>query len=135
MSNVYMNDSLYREIILDHYKNPKNYGRLQNPDALFIKNNPFCGDEIGMEIIIGERRKAKGEKRISEIKFNGEGCAISIASASMLTENVLGKTIDQVNKMKKEDILDLLKIELSPTRLKCALLPLEVLHKTIHLLK
>lgn len=121
-------DNFYRENILDHYKNPKNFGKIKNPDFSSEENNPLCGDKIGMQIKCNVQNS---KRRINDIKFYGEGCAISVASASMLTEKVKGKTIKEVRKLKTDDILNLLGIELTPTRLKCALLPLEVLHKTI----
>lgn len=117
-------DDLYREIILDHYKNPKNYGKLNKSSSSFKKNNPLCGDEIGIDLKISS-------KKIQDIKFYGEGCAISIASASLLTEFVKGKNIDKIKRMGKDDVLKLLNVQLTPTRLKCAILPLEVLQKAI----
>lgn len=119
---------IYREIILDNYKYPRNFGRIKNPTVSSGQNNPSCGDDISMDIKIKS-------KIIEDIKFYGQGCAISIASASLLTENVLGKNTDEILKMDKKDILKLLGITLTPTRLKCALLPLEVLHKTISLIQ
>ena len=125
-------DYLYREVILDHFKNPRNYGKIKNPSASFSLYNPACGDKIEMQIKL-ETRNSKQENRIiEEIKFGGEGCAISTASASMLTEKVLGRNIIDVQKLKTEDILKMLGITLTPTRLKCALLPLEVLHKALN---
>ncbi|MBI2029568.1 iron-sulfur cluster assembly scaffold protein [Candidatus Gottesmanbacteria bacterium] len=119
---------IYREIILDNYNHPHNFGRILKPTVSSGQNNPSCGDDISMDIIVKNNL-------ITDIKFHGLGCAISIASASLLTENVLGKNIDQINMMNKDDILKLLGITLTPTRLKCALLPLEVLHKTISLIQ
>ncbi len=122
-------DDIYREIILDHFKNPRNFVKLKNPTSSFSLYNSACGDRITIEL-----RIANNESRIKiieNIKFNGEGCAISTASASMLTEKVLGKNIEEIKKLKTEDILKMLGITLTPTRLKCALLPLEVLHKAI----
>lgn len=123
-------DNFYREIILDHYKNPKNFGKLVNPSVSFSKNNPFCGDEIRIDL------KINSKKQVEAVKFSGVGCAISIAAASLLTEYVKKRTIGEVNKLKKGDMLRLLdNIELSPVRLKCALLPLEVLQKAISFYK
>lgn len=122
---------IYRENILDHYKNPRNFGRLEKPGASYEAGNPLCGDVIGMEIktIIHHPSSV-----IQDIRFWGEGCAISQASASMLTEKVKGKNLEEIKKIGKEEILKMLGIELSPVRLNCALLPLEVLQKTIALL-
>ena len=120
-------DDIYREIILDHFKNPRNFGKIKNPSASFSLYNSACGDRIEIQL------KIKNEKLkiIGDIKFTGEGCAISMASSSMLTEKVSGKDIEEVKKLKTSDILKMLGIELTPTRLKCALLPLEVLHKAL----
>lgn len=119
-------DDIYREIILDHFKNPRNFGKMKNPSASFSLYNSACGDKIEMSVRLKD-------KIIENIKFTGEGCAISIASASMLTEEVAGKSIDDTKKLAAEDILKMLGISLTPTRLKCALLPLEVLHKSLRL--
>jgi len=125
-------DSIYRENILDHYKNPRNFGRLDRFDVTAEEYNPFCGDRIGMDI---KWKMENGKWKIKEINFYGEGCAISMASASMLTENVKGKNLNDIKKLGTPDILKILGIDLTPTRLKCALLPLEVLHKTLALAK
>ena len=117
-------DDIYREIILDHYKNPRNFGKLDAPSGSFSLYNSACGDKIEIEI------EVKSEI-VKDIKFRGEGCAISMASASLLTENVIGKSIEEIKKMERKDILKLLGTELTPSRLKCALLPLEVLHKAL----
>ncbi|MCL4382954.1 MAG: iron-sulfur cluster assembly scaffold protein [Patescibacteria group bacterium] len=124
--------NLYKDRILDHYRKPRNFGRIVKPDASYEQENSFCGDRIGMEI----KLLTHNPKLITlgEIKFWGEGCAISQASASMLTEKVKGKSLGEIKKLGKEDILSMLGIELSPARLKCALLPLEVLQKLITLL-
>ena len=122
-------DDLYREAILDHYKNPRNFGKIAHPSSSYQLYNSACGDKI--EIYL----KVKGDKVISDIKFSGEGCAISLASASMLTEKVMGKNIEEVKRLKARDIIKMLGIQLSPTRMKCTLLPLEVLEKTLVLAK
>lgn len=124
-------DSLYRDLILDHYRNPQNFGTLSEADASHEENNPFCGDHIGMALKTSDQRP----RTITDIRFHGEGCAISMACASMLTEKVLGKNLEEVRELKKEDILDMLGTELTPTRLKCALLPLEVLQKALQKLR
>ncbi len=115
-------NSIYQEIIIDHYKNPRNFGQLKKYDKKTLVSNPFCGDKMEMTICF------TGNK-IKDIKFKGIGCAISQASASMLTEYVKNKKKNQLVKLDKNFILKILKIELSPLRLKCALLPLEALKK------
>ncbi len=106
--------------ILDHYRNPRNYGEIENPDIHMRDSNPLCGDII--EIFI----KVK-DGVISDVKFKGRGCAISQASASKLTEKLIGMKIEDAKNLSRQDILDMLGIELSPVRLKCALLSLKVL--------
>ncbi len=115
-----MNDEIYQENILDHYKNPRNKGKVENPTYKASDINPFCGDKLEMTL------KVKGTK-IQDICFDGQGCAISLASASILTETVKGKDLHQVRNMTKQDLLDELGIDLSAVRIKCALLPLKVL--------
>ena len=117
--------NIYQEQILDHYKRPQNYGRLKSADRQIELNNPLCGDKISMDIKISK-------SIVSDIKFSGETCAISTASASLLTEYVKGKKITDLKKMKSSFIFKLLGIELSTSRIKCALLPLEALHKLIN---
>src|SRR3989344_742011 len=117
-------DNLYRENILDHYKHPRNFGKLVYKNAEATDNLVSCGDELALELLI------KNE-HISEIKFYGQGCAISVSAASMLTEIVKGKKIADFQRLNKDDILKLLGISLTPTRLKCALLSLEILHKAL----
>lgn len=119
-----MDKSFYKDLILFHWKNPKNYGSLKKPSKKVFLNNPFCGDAIKMEAII------KNDK-IKDIKFSGKGCIISLATASLLTEYAKNKDISRLKKLDKNFILDLIKIDLGPTRLKCALLPLEALKKII----
>jgi nitrogen fixation protein NifU and related proteins len=120
---------IYREIILDHYKNPRNFGHLDSPDAKIEENNVTCGDRIVMEI----RMSKSGD--IVDVRFSGEGCAISQAAASMLTEKVKGKKRDAVMKMKASDMTDLIGSPLTASRVKCATLPLEVLQKAVVSLK
>ncbi len=108
--------SIYTEIILDHYKNPRNYGKIKNPNAIYSDSNPLCGDFITIYI------EFKNNK-INDISFEGNGCAISKASASMLTEKLKGQSIQKIKKMTKEDIIRDLGIDLGPVRIKCALLP------------
>ncbi len=119
-------DDLYREIILDHYRNPRNKGELENPTHTFQDDNPLCGDRIRIDL------KVNGDGAIDQVRFNGEGCAISQASASMLTEMISGKTLEEAKALSKQDILDALGIQLGPVRIKCALLPLKVLKGAIY---
>jgi nitrogen fixation NifU-like protein len=114
-------DDFYREIILDHYKNPHNYGLLAAPDAQAEGQNPLCGDEVTVSIRFG----ADGET-IEEVGFEGRGCAISQAATSMLTDLVKGKTATEVAALPKEELLDEVGIPLTPVRLKCAILGLGV---------
>lgn len=118
---------LYREIILDHYKHPRNFGELEKPDAKASEYNATCGDRISIEL----RVNASTRQRIKDICFSGEGCAISMASASMLTEKVTGMRLKDVLALGTNDIVNMLGTELTPSRTKCALLPLEVLQKAI----
>ena len=113
-------DDLYREIIIDHYKNPVYKGEIPDSDYSFEDENTMCGDELHIDI------KTDKDGVITDARFDGHGCAISMASADMLLETLIGKTIEDVKKLTKQDILDLLGIELSPVRLKCALLSLKV---------
>jgi nitrogen fixation NifU-like protein len=112
---------IYREIILDYYRNPRNFGKIESPDISLRESNPLCGDEIEIHV------KFDGDK-VKDIKFNGKGCAISQASASMLTEMVMGKSLEEMKKVGKEDILESLGLpNLGPARIKCALLSLKTL--------
>ena len=114
-------DDFYREEILEHYARPHNYGRLENPDISHEENNPLCGDQVRFDIELdGDGQKVK------KVRFSGVGCAISKASASMLSDMILGRTLDEIKGLTKEDVLDELGIELGPVRLNCALLPLKV---------
>ncbi len=114
-------DDFYREQILDHYKHPRNHGKLEPNDFSYQDENPLCGDQIRIDVRLDENQ------RVKDVAFTGRGCAISQASASMLTESILGKRLDEVKQISREDILELLGIELTPVRLKCALLSLKVL--------
>ncbi len=120
-------ESIYQENILDHYKNPKNFGRIGNATVHHHEYNPLCGDEIDLFLVIDE------DKKVADVKFYGKGCAISLASASMLTEEIKGKKLDELKSFTKEKILELLGISLSPVRLKCALLSLDTLKNSIHI--
>jgi nitrogen fixation protein NifU and related proteins len=114
-------DELYREAILEHYKRPQNWGDLEEFDLEFEDNNPLCGDELHVQIKVGE------DGRIEDLRFSGHGCAISQASASMTSEEVKGMTVDELLRLDKEFVLGLLGIDISATRMKCALLSLKVL--------
>ncbi len=113
-------DDLYRELILDHYQHPHNHGELPNADISYEDSNPLCGDKIRIDIRLKENV-------VEEVRFNGKGCAISQASASMLTDELIGKSLDEIRNIDKQFILDMLGIPLGPTRIKCALLPLKVI--------
>ena len=116
---------LYREIILDHYRNPRNRGTLDPHDYSAEDVNPLCGDEVRIDVRVDDGR-------VDEIKFSGRGCAVSQASASILTEMVEGMTLDEVKALTKDDLLDELGIPVSPARMKCALLGLKVLKAGIY---
>lgn len=116
--------SIYSELILDHYQNPRNYGTISKPTKKVSVSNPLCGDRIELMVIVDK-------DAIREIKFQGVGCAISKASASMLTEYALGKSKQQLKKLDRDFIIKLLGIELGVNRIKCALLPLEALKKLL----
>lgn len=116
--------SIYQELILDHYRNPRNYGVLLNATHHAEASNPVCGDKLQMDIIIKN-------DIIEDVQFSGAGCAISQASASLLTEYVKKKSVRETLTITPKDILNLLGITLSPTRMKCGLLSLETLKKTL----
>jgi nitrogen fixation protein NifU and related proteins len=118
--------SIYSEIILDYYRYPRNKGTLNHPQIHARDSNPLCGDVIEMQLELDENKVVK------DVKFNGQGCAISQASASMLTELVKGKSLDDVRKISKEDVLSLIGGQLTAVRLKCALLSLKVLKTGIY---
>ena len=116
-----MSEDIYREIILDHYRNPRNKGRISDPDASFHDSNPLCGDEIDIHLKVED-------DVVKDIKFEGRGCTISQASASMLTEMVMNKSLTSVKELGKDDILENIGLmNLGPARIKCALLSLKVL--------
>jgi len=119
-------DALYRDFILDHYRNPRNAGTLEQPDASFEDLNPLCGDKIRMDVKIRDGV-------VEDIKFKGRGCAISQASASLLTESIKGKKISEIDAIGKDDVLENLGISISAARLKCALLGLKVLKQALAL--
>jgi nitrogen fixation NifU-like protein len=113
-------DDFYKEYILDHYRNPRNFGHLDNPSTSAEDLNPLCGDQIRMELAIGD------DGRVEDVKFSGKGCAISQASASMLTETLKGMKLEDVAKLSREAVLENVGIGISPTRMKCAMLGLKV---------
>jgi nitrogen fixation protein NifU and related proteins len=114
-------DDLYRENILQHYKHPSNWGELDSPDLEFFDSNPLCGDELRVQLHTDEAGT------ITEVRFSGHGCAISQASASMASEEIVGMKVDDVLRLDRSFVLDLLGIDISATRIKCALLSLKVL--------
>jgi nitrogen fixation NifU-like protein len=114
-------DDFYREIIIDRYQNPHHRGELDPHDISFEDSNPLCGDEIRIDVVLN------GDNRVQDARFSGRGCAISQAAADLLLESIQGKSLDELKQLTKEDVLDLLGIELGPVRLKCALLSLKVL--------
>ena len=118
--------SVYSEIILDYYRHPRNKGTLDHPHIKAKDSNPLCGDIIEMQL------ELDGNDSVKDVRFNGQGCAISQASASMLTELVKGKTLDDVRNISKEEILSLIGGQLSAVRLKCALLSLKVLKTGVY---
>lgn len=120
---------LYREEILDHYKHPHNFGHLSNANVRGEEHNVSCGDKIIMEVLVSQKAKAK---KIVDVRFSGVGCAISVASASMLTDRVMGMSVTNVMKLTLSDIQKLLGTTLMPARVKCAMLSLEVLQKTVN---
>jgi nitrogen fixation NifU-like protein len=119
-------DDLYRELIIEHYKNPGYRGHLDPNDIQFEDDNPLCGDHIEVTL------RVDGKGVVTDGRFDGKGCAISQASADLLIENVIGRNLEDVKQMNKQDVLDLLGIELGPVRLKCALLSLKVLKAGVY---
>ena len=120
-------DQLYREVILDHYKNPRGHGAIENADAHAEGQNPLCGDEVSIYVSFAE----DGDT-IDDVKFEGRGCAISQAATSMLMEIVKGRQATEIAALPKEDLLDEIGIPLTPVRLKCAILGLGVLKVALH---
>jgi nitrogen fixation protein NifU and related proteins len=120
-------DQLYREVILDHYKNPRSHGEIERPDAKAEGQNPLCGDEVAIFVVFG----SDGDT-IEDVKFSGRGCAISQAATSMLMEMVKGRSATEVATLPRDELLDEVGIPLSPIRLKCALLGLGTLKVALH---
>lgn len=121
-------EMMYQEQILDHYKSPHNFGKIENATVHHHEKNPLCGDELDMYLIIEN-------KKIKDIRVYPRGCAISVASASMLSDEIKGKTVDEVRSMAKEQLMEMLGIPISPVRLKCALLSLDTLKNSILILE
>ncbi len=113
-------DDLYRQNILDHYKQPRNFGELDDADYEFEDNNPLCGDELKVQLNVEDGR-------VADVRFSGHGCAISQASASMASEELVGMPMDELVRLDRDFILELLGIDISATRMKCALLSLKVI--------
>jgi len=116
--------AMYQEHILELYRYPLNFGSLENPSHEHTEYNPLCGDKVTIQLMINDGK-------IDKVKFTGEGCAISIAAASLVTESVKGKTVEEVRALGVKEILELLEIPIGPVRLKCALLSLETVHKAV----
>jgi len=119
-------DDLYREVIIEHYKNPSHRGHLDPHDIHFEDNNPLCGDHIEITL------QTDDKGNVEDARFDGHGCAISQASADLLVESIIGKPLDDVKQLKKDDVLEMLGIDLGPVRLKCALLSLKVLKAGVY---
>jgi nitrogen fixation NifU-like protein len=119
-----MVDSIYREIILDHYKQPRNFGTLDPADLSAEDSNPLCGDEVRIDLAVRDGI-------VEDVKFTGRGCAVSIASASILTELVKGKPLEEVRQLTREELLEEIGIPVSPARMKCALLGYHVLNLSL----
>lgn len=118
-------DDLFRENILDHYKHPRNRGTLEHPDISYEDANPLCGDRIRVDVNVEDGH-------IAQVRFSGVGCSISQAAASMLCEAVEGKSLDEVKRLSRDDVLEMLGIELGPVRLKCGLLALKTLKAGVY---
>jgi nitrogen fixation NifU-like protein len=112
-----MGSDMYRQQILDHYKNPRNYGEIEDATFSHVGENPMCGDEITIDVVLDD-----DEETIEHVAFRGDGCAISQASASMLTSKLQGKTLEELDAMDRDDVIDMLGVDISPMRVKCAVL-------------
>jgi nitrogen fixation NifU-like protein len=117
-------DDIYRQYILEHYREPRNHGHLDAPDIHAADTNPLCGDRVELDLNVRDGR-------VSEVRFSGRGCAISQASASMLTEKIEGATLDELKALTPQDVLEMLGVTIGPARQRCALLSLRVLHQGI----
>jgi nitrogen fixation NifU-like protein len=121
-------DEMFRENILEHYRHPRNQGTLEQPDITYEDANPLCGDRIRMDLQVKDGK-------IDAVRFSGHGCSISQAAASMLSERIEGRPLEEVRKLTRDDMLEMLGIELGPVRLKCALLALKTLKAGVYGLK
>ncbi|SEN42991.1 nitrogen fixation protein NifU [Halorientalis persicus] len=108
---------MYRQQILDHYKSPRNYGEMEDPTFTHVGENPMCGDTIEMQVRLDD-----DEEEIEYVAFQGDGCAISQASASMLSEKLQGMTIEELRELDRDDVVEMLGVDISPMRIKCAVL-------------
>lgn len=117
-------DNIYREQLMEHYKNPQNRGKMEDAQVETNQSNPLCGDVIDMQLKVEDGK-------IKDIMFDGSACAVSIAASSVLTDVVKGQSMEEAKKMTKEELIDLLGVELTTSRVKCASLPLEALHDLI----
>jgi nitrogen fixation protein NifU and related proteins len=117
-------DDLYRQYIIDHYRDPRNHGHLEHPDLEAGDTNPLCGDRIELDL------QVEGD-RVTAVRFDGRGCAISQASASMLTEKIDGATLEELRSLTPDDIFEMLGVTIGPARQRCALLSLRVLHRAV----
>lgn len=118
-------DEIYRENILEHYKHPRHHGTLEHPDITYEDANPLCGDHIRMDLKVRDGR-------VEDVRFSGHGCSISQASASMLCERIAGQPLEEIKRIGRDDVLEMLGIELGPVRLKCALLALKTLKAGVY---
>jgi nitrogen fixation NifU-like protein len=116
---------LYRDNILDHYKNPRNFGSLKNPDVIGVGDNPLCGDCLSVEL------KCDKKGILTDVAFSAKGCALSVASASILSESLRGMSVARARELRGEDIQELIEVSVGPGRLKCALLPLVALQQAL----
>jgi nitrogen fixation protein NifU and related proteins len=119
-----VDSSFYREQIMDHYRNPRFHGRLDAPTGSFEELNPLCGDMIHIDVVVADGR-------VADARFDGHGCAVSQASASMLLEEIVGKPVEEAAAYSRDDLFELIGVPLSPARMKCALLPLAVLRAAL----
>ena len=117
-------DDMYREVILEHYKHPHNFGQIENPDIHIEANNPLCGDRLSMDVRVKDGV-------VEDVRFSGRGCAISQAAASMLTDRMIGEKLDDLASTTRDDILDMLGVEVSYARMKCATLSLGLLRQAL----
>ncbi len=117
-------EDIYRQYILEHYRDPRNHGHLDHPDVHAADTNPLCGDRIELDLQVADGR-------VTDVRFSGRGCAISQAAASMLTERIEGATLEELRALRPADILEMLGVEIGPARQRCALLSLRVLHQGI----